>query len=90
MRYASLGKRDANEKEIHDALVKAGCTVTRGTDCDLFVRRNCGGPLLMEIKVPGQERALTQLQLRLREIFGEQYVVVSSVDEALRACGRMA
>jgi hypothetical protein len=90
-RYQSLGKRDAVEKEIVKALKKVGCDVERGTDVDLFVKTPyipfvpvC---LLMEIKIPGQESNLTQLQTRLKEIFGSQYVVVSSIESALQAVG---
>jgi hypothetical protein len=95
-RYQSLGKRDAVEADIVDALKKVGCDVERGTDCDLFVKPTMvmGGtlfsnprPMLMEIKIPGQESNLTKLQVRIKAIFGSQYVVVSSIDAALKAVG---
>lgn len=97
-RYQSLGKRDAVEADIVKALKKVGCDVERGTDVDLFVRTNVMSfnesmrhyepkRLLLEIKIPGQESNLTALQTRLKAIFGSQYVVVSSVDSALKAVG---
>lgn len=84
-RYASLGKRDANEKPIVDALREVGCEVVSGTDVDLFVKR---GDLakLMEVKVPGAIH-LTELQKKLAAMFRDQYVVVQTVDEALKAVG---
>lgn len=88
MRYASLGKRDANERPIFDALAAAGCKPVRGTDCDIFcISRTDLRGMLIEIKVPGQTRSLTKLQIGLREIFQDRYAVVDSVDSALAAVG---
>jgi len=85
-RYASIGKRDSNEAPIVQALKLAGCDVAYGTDVDLYVRR---GDLarMMEIKVPGRELELTELQKKLAAMFGKAYVVVSSPEGALGAMG---
>lgn len=89
-RYASLGKRDANDKEVFDALAAAGCDPERFTDFDIAAKHIDGHGLMIEVKVPGQERALKPLQRRLRDIFGDRYIVASSAEAALRALGRIA
>lgn len=89
-RYASIGKRDANEQPIFDALQKAGCFPVRGTDVDIFCKSRIDQKgVLLEIKVPGRKKNLTQLQKDLREIFQDRYLVVDSVESALRATGVM-
>lgn len=88
MRYASIGKRDANEAPIFEALQKAGCFPVRGTDVDIFCRRKPDRVgVMIEVKIPGKKRRLTQLQKDLREIFQDRYHVVESVEDALKAVG---
>ena len=96
MAYAR--KRDSSEKAIFDALVKAGCDVERGTDCDLYVRVPAGyrylsiwteaHAFMLECKTPGPNAKRRQpIQLRLQAIFGDRYRVVSTASEALIAVG---
>jgi hypothetical protein len=95
MRHAA--KLYQSEAAILKALKSAGCDVERGQDCDLYVRPKMvpGGtmfahirPLLMEVKTPGpNSKRRTPIQKRLQTIFGWQYVVVSSPEEALKAVG---
>lgn len=82
-------KRDANEPEIFKALEVAGCDPERCTDFDIAAKHVDGTGHMLEVKVPGQEKALKPIQIRLREIFGNRYHVVSSAEAALRALGKL-
>lgn len=87
-------KKDRNHPEIVKALRDAGCTVLDlgavGCGCpDLLVKR--GGMIgFLEIKdgqKPPSARALTLDQVRFHREWGQWVVVVTSVDEALKAMG---
>lgn len=93
-RYAS--KRDSNHKAVADALRKAGADVLELFDVDIVCRfRDCA--YLIEVKDPDQTKrkrteglrkgALKPKQVALREIFGDQYLIVFSPEGALRAVG---
>jgi hypothetical protein len=88
MKRAHLGRRDANEKPIADALRKAGCEVTHGKDVDLWVKRPATGlSKMIEVKMPGEELSLTPLQLKLAQMWQNDYCVVSSPERALAVMG---
>jgi len=85
MRWAR--KRDANEISIFDALRVAGCDPVRCTDFDIGASHADGYGVMLEIKVA--KGRLRPIQERLKEIFKDRYKVARSVEDALRACGRM-
>lgn len=87
MRYAR--QRDANDLEIYRALEVCGADPERGTDCDIYARDIHGAGHLLEVKVPGKEKRLRPIQVRLRAIFGDRYHIVTSAESALRALGRV-
>jgi hypothetical protein len=89
VRYANLGKRDANEPDVFKALEKAGCEPFRLTDIDIVAKDALGVGQMIEVKVPGQELSLTPIQKKLAAMFGERYHVVSSAEAALKAMGRL-
>lgn len=82
-------QRDANEPDIFLALRIAGCEPVRCTDFDIGARGADGEGHMVEVKVPGEEKSLTPLQVKLREIFGRRYHVVTSAEQALRALGKL-
>lgn len=91
MKYAA--QSDANQPEIMQALRKVGCQVEslhrlgKGVP-DLLVKTRGGRLLLMEIKdgsKPPSKRTLTVHQKRFHEDWKPCCVVVSSVEEALKA-----
>lgn len=83
-------KRDANEREIIDALKQAGCTVEQLDTFDLAVgrimpdgeRRN----FLLEVKMPNKRDELKDSQIKLRDTWRGQYSIVTSVVEAFEVC----
>jgi hypothetical protein len=83
-------KRDANEREIIDALKGVGCTVEQLDIFDLAVgrvmpdgeRRN----FLLEVKMPNKRDDLKDSQVKLRDTWRGQYTIVTSVVEAFEAC----
>ena len=78
-RYAK--KRDANEKEIVDALESIGCTVCRlDRPCDLIVGYRARN-YLIEIKTPNGR--LTKAQQDFIPAWKGQVRVLETVDEAL-------
>ncbi len=90
-------KRDSSHRSIADALRAVGADVLEGFDADLFVKFR-GQAWIIECKAPDQvakrsktetvrESALQEKQKRLREIFGDQYLVVFTSEGALRAVG---
>lgn len=82
-RYAK--RRDANEREVIDALLAVGCSVLQTDGVDLVVGYR-GVNYLIEVKdgsKPKSERKLTKAQLDLRQSWRGQYSVVESVDQAL-------
>jgi hypothetical protein len=95
MRFAL--KRDRSHRSIADALRAVGADVLEGFECDLLVRfRNRA--YLIECKAPDQvakraktetvrESAMREKQVKLKAIFGEQYLVVFTSEGALRAVG---
>lgn len=80
-------QRDKNDLEIFRALQVAGCEPIRGRDADIFARHSLGHGMLLEVKQ--KKGRLRPLQHQLAELFGSRYQVVRSVEDALRACGRM-
>jgi len=84
-RYAK--RRDANHREIIDALRQAGCDVEEPDVCDALVGR-AGRNYMLEVKVPGYaESALKPRQKRLRATWRGQYAIVTTIAEALAAVG---
>jgi hypothetical protein len=85
-RYAK--RRDANEPDIRDALVKAGCDVIQADDVDLIVGR-AGHSYLIEVKRPGRasESRIRPIQKRLRDNWRGHYAIVTTADDALAAVG---
>jgi hypothetical protein len=81
-------ERDGNEQEIVDALQAIGCTVQRlDVPVDLLVGYQARN-FLMEIKMPGKEKALTKLQEKFIPEWHGQVRVVTTVDEAIRLVTR--
>lgn len=86
MRKRYNNKRDANEKEIVEALEKAGASVIRIDEIDLLVgfrKRN----YLLEVKT--EHGQLTRSQIKLRDEWPGQYSIVNSPVQALQAIGAM-
>lgn len=80
-RYAK--KRDANEKEIVEALLKAGYSVVRlDTPLDLLVGKN-GVTWLLEVKMPDGE--LTKPQKEFIKTWQGQFAIARTPEEALAA-----
>lgn len=85
-RYAK--RRDLSENGIVATLKSIGCDVERGDDTDLYVRCPKGHAYLLECKTKGgNEKRRQPIQLRLAQIFGDQYKIVTSSAEALTAIG---
>lgn len=87
-RYAK--RRDANEREIIEALEAIGCTVAASDVVDLLVGRQ-GATYLLEVKDGNKtpsRRKLTQSQKKLQAGWKGHYAVVTSVDEAIKAVTR--
>jgi hypothetical protein len=84
-RYAK--RRDANHREIVDALRQAGCDVEDdGVEvCDALVGR-AGLTFMLEIKT-SRKAPLKPRQKRLRATWRGHYAVVTSITEALAAVG---
>lgn len=88
-------KVDANQKEIVAALRKAGVSVQHlhavGKGCpDLLAGVPDGSNVLLEVKdgkKPPSARKLTPDQVEWHSAWRGRVVVVTSVDEALQACG---
>ena len=81
-------KRDANEREIIEALKAVGCTVWQVNDeavPDLLVGTEDGRNLLFEVKVPGG--TLTPKQLEFHRYWKADVYVVTSVTHALLLAG---
>lgn len=89
---------DANHGEIKKALLDAGCTVFDGARVgsgfpDLLARRRGGPVVMLEVKdgtLPPSRRRLNDDQEAFKALWGDCYVVVMSVDDALRAVGLLA
>lgn len=81
-------KRDSNEAELFHILRDMHVDVRRLTDIDI-VGRNVrdGVGRMLEVKVPGREKALRPIQKTLKLWFPEHYRIVTNVDEALEALG---
>lgn len=83
-----FNRRDANEREIVDALERAGCLVDRveRRPYDLVVGR-IGSVFLLECKVRGAR--MRDSQKRFSALWGwlGVYKVVRTPEEALRAVG---
>ena len=87
-------RRDRNHGAIRDGLRACGFDVEDTGDfgngmSDLIVRhRGTGCVRFVEIKDPEQpasKRALTPSERRYRELLGDLYVVVETLEEAVRA-----
>ena len=78
-------KRDANEAAIVDALRQAGASVQRLTVIDLLVGYR-GRTWLLEVKVPGKSWSQQQIDW-CDDWRGAPVILVTSVEEALRAIG---
>lgn len=78
-KYAN--KRDENEPEIIEALIRAGATVCPlDKPCDLIVGYQ-GKNKLFELKVRGGK--LTPQQLEFQKVWEGQYAVIWSIEDAL-------
>jgi hypothetical protein len=93
-------QRDANEQDIVEALLKAGCSVDRTKELvDLVVGYydEDGMPttILMEVKLPRGPRGgdshsrLNTKQMEFHGRFKGKVVVVRSPEDALRATGKL-
>lgn len=85
-RVGQARKRDANEAAIVSALRKCGVTVLQisGKGCPDLLCAWQGLWLPLEVKQPGQELTLAQLETQRQAAFP----VVQTIDEALLAiCG---
>jgi hypothetical protein len=82
--------RDANEREIVDALQAAGCYVQqmdRKDGYDLMVV-NHNGIFIMEVKNPLRKWVLTPAELNLSNkmsAHGQRYWIIEYIEEALNA-----
>ena len=91
--HSYANQRDDNEQEIVDALLAVGASVDRVDEpCDLIVGYR-GATFLLEVKLPPGPRGGTShsrptpKQVEFAGRHKGQYVVVRSVEEALRAVG---
>jgi hypothetical protein len=80
-------KRDFNEAEIFLALRVAGCDPKRFTDFDIGAVHSGGWGVLLEVKT--RTGKLREKQIWLQEVFKDRYCICRTVEDALRACGRM-
>ena len=94
--HSHANARDANEQEIVNALLIVGASVDRVDEpCDLIVGYR-GVTYLMEVKLPpGPEGGtshskMTPTQMEFAGRHKGRYVVVRSIDDALRAIGAIA
>lgn len=76
-------KRDANEPEIFNALVQAGCSVQRSDWVDLVVGKG-GHTYLLEVKT-SWKAPLKDSQKLLLQMWKGHYKIVTTIDEALQA-----
>lgn len=89
------GRTDGNHGKIRDALRMAVWPVydtshIGGGFPDLMTRSRTGSVLFLEIKdgrLPPSRRVLTPAELKFQALWGKNYVVVTSVEEAFRAVG---
>jgi hypothetical protein len=81
-------KRDANHAAICSALKVAGVDYIELFDFDVAARSADGRGFLLELKVPGREKGLTEKQRDLQRIFGDRFVICNSIESALIALGR--
>lgn len=79
-------KRDANEREIIDALLAAGCDVIQCDEIDLLVGR-AGSTYCLEVKQEGKRNDLRDSQIRLVRDWRGHYAIVTTPAEALEAVG---
>ena len=85
-RYRKLGRRDANEGPIIDALRAFGCSVKQTHDFDLVCGYR-GKNVILEVKDPAKPpsaRKLTEDQAQFIATWRGQYAVVHSPEEAIR------
>ena len=98
--HSHANTRDANEPEIFDALLAAGASVDRvNTPCDLIVGHfghdGHGITTLMEVKLPPGPQGgishskLTENEMEFQGRHKGRYVVVRSIEDALRAIGKI-
>lgn len=83
------GRVDGNQREIVEALRKAGCSVAILSDVgkgipDLSVGY-LGRTIWMEVKSPGGK--LTPAEEKFRDNWHGSYAIVHNIDEALEAMG---
>ena len=83
-------RKDANERQIINALIEAGCSVYQiGKPVDLAVGR-AGATFLLECKdgsKPPSARKLTLAQVTFQNTWKGHLAVVTSPEEALKAVG---
>ncbi len=92
MRYRA--KFDASHKEITKGLKRLGwwfrdCARYPGLGFDILTRHIEGWPLMLEVKNPGppSSQTLTDSERFVAEAFPQFFVVVTTLDGALRAIG---
>ncbi len=87
-KHRQAAKRDANEREIIDALLEAGCEVVQESNIDLYVFYK-GQCFPMEVKT--KTGTLTDYQKYLHRTLAVFYdyeiPIVQTVDDALRVIG---
>ncbi len=89
-RYRRLGRRDANEGPIIDALRGMGCSVKQTHDFDLVVGYQ-GLNLLIEVKDPAKSpsaRKLTPDQVKFKGEWRGQYDVAYTPEDAIHIVKR--
>lgn len=88
-------RKDTNHRDIVDSLRAlfgpdvvqdvAGCA---GAGFDILARHAAGHVVLIEIKSPGRKPRLTESEERARAQWGDNWRMVSSLQEALEVLGR--
>ena len=84
-RYRRLGRRDANEGPIIDALRGMGCSVKQTHDFDLVVGYQ-GRNIIIEVKDPAKSpsaRKLTPDQVKFKAEWRGQYDVAYTPEDAI-------
>lgn len=89
-RYRRLGRRDANEGPIIDALRGMGCSVKQTHDFDLVVGL-AGYTMLIEVKDPSKSpsaRNLTPEQKKFQAEWRGHYAVAYTPEDAIHIVKR--
>lgn len=84
MGYKNTNRRDENDAEIVEVFRRFGVPFVQGLPGQGFdyIVGLPGGVKLVEIKYPGREK-LTDKECKVQELFGDDFVVVTTVEEAI-------